>query len=483
MNPKAISKNVGYALLVSAFFMLLSYIVSVSASDGAQAPLLISFLITAVSGGFPFIFVRGAQPITIKDGFLIIVISWLLSFIFGMLPYALWGGPFTLSNAWFESVSGFTTTGATILSDVEALPPSLLFWRSATHFIGGLGVTVFLLLIIPSSSPIRFRMTGLELSSLSKSGYASRSGKTVFIFTYVYIGIFLLAFISYLLAGMNPLDAVCHAFSVCATGGFSTKNTSLLAFHSHLIEGLSMVFMLLSSIHFGLIYLVIAGRTLTPLRNPVLKFFLITVLSISVLNGVSLCFSGTYNSVGQALWCGAFQTVCTMSTTGFAITDTNTWPLWNRWLLLFAALMCGCAGSTSGGLKADRVLILFKTIARQVGKILHPNLVNEIKVGNRVLKDDEVLQYILYIALYVFVLVVSSLFALILGADTQTAFSGSMASLGNLGPAVGQIGTMGNYGSLSAGVKFLFTLDMLLGRVEIYPVLVSVAMIFDRHRK
>lgn len=483
MNLKAISRNVGYALLVSALFMFFSLLVSLFSHDGAATPLLISFIITAVSGAFPFIFVRGTQPLTIKDGFLIIVISWLLSFIFGMLPYALWGDPFTLSNAWFESVSGFTTTGATVLSDVESLPASLLFWRSATHYIGGLGVTVFLLLIIPASSPIRSRMTFLELSSLSKSGYASRSGKIVFIFTYVYIGIFVLALLCYFLAGMSPLDAVCHAFSVCATGGFSSRNASILSFHSPLIEGLTMVFMLLSSIHFGLIYLSVITRSLRPLKNPVVLFYLGSIVVVSLLTGVSLRVSDTYPTLGQSMWVGTFQTISTLSTTGFSIADINVWPSWNKLLILAMAIMCGCAGSTTGGVKADRVFILFKTIGRQIGKILHPNLVNEVKIGSRILKDDEVLQYVLYIAVYMLVLVTSSALAMLLGAGGDVAVGGSLASLGNLGPAVGEIGTMGTYASVSAPVKFLFTIDMLLGRVEIYPVLATVAMIFDRHKR
>lgn len=483
MNLKAISRNVGYALLVSALFMFFSLLVSLFSGDGAATPLLISFIITAVSGAFPFIFVRGSQQLTIKDGFLIIVISWLLSFIFGMLPYALWGDPFTLSNAWFESVSGFTTTGATVLADVESLPASLLFWRSATHFIGGLGVTVFLLLIIPASSPIRSRMTFLELSSLSKSGYASRSGKTVFIFTYVYIGIFVLAFLCYLLAGMSPLDAVCHAFSVCATGGFSSRNASILSFHSPLIEGMTMVFMLLSSIHFGLIYLSVITRSLRPLKNPVVLFYLGSIVAVSLLTGLSLCVSGTYPTLGKSMWVGTFQTISTLSTTGFSIADVNLWPSWNKLLILVMAIMCGCAGSTTGGVKADRVFILFKTIGRQIGKILHPNLVNEVKIGSRILKDDEVLQYVLYIAMYMLVLVTSSALAMLLGAGGDVAVGGSLASLGNLGPALGDIGTTGNYAAVSVPIKFLFTIDMLLGRVEIYPVLATVAMIFDRHRR
>ena len=182
MNLKVISRNVGFALRTSAFFMFLSIIVSMSrGNDSALAALIISFVITFTVGVFPFIFVRSTERISLKDGYMIIVLSWSLSFIFGMLPYLLWGGPFTVVNSLFESVSGYTTTGATILEEVEALPDSLLFWRSSTHFIGGLGVVVFLLLIIPSSSPVRLRLTNLEISSLSREGYRSRANKTVII--------------------------------------------------------------------------------------------------------------------------------------------------------------------------------------------------------------------------------------------------------------------------------------------------------------
>ena len=237
MNLKVISRNVGIALLVCSLFMLLSVFVSLAnGHDSALTPLLISFSLTFTVGAFPFIFVRKTGNITLRDGYMIIFLSWFLSFVFGMLPYALWGGPFTLVNAWFESVSGLTTTGATILEDIESLPKGLLFWRSSTHFIGGLGVVVFLLLIIPNSSPVRLRLTNMELSSLSREDYSSRANKTVSIFAWVYLGLFALAFVSYLLAGMTLFDAVTQAFSVCATGGFSTKNLSIGGFHSDLIS-------------------------------------------------------------------------------------------------------------------------------------------------------------------------------------------------------------------------------------------------------
>ncbi|MBO4231138.1 MAG: TrkH family potassium uptake protein, partial [Bacteroidales bacterium] len=205
MNVKVISRYVGVALLVSALFMFFSILVSVAnGNDSALAALLISFTITFTVGIFPFIFVRRAPEISLREGYLIIFLSWLLSFIFGMLPYALWGGPFTIVNAWFESVSGFTTTGASILDDIEALPKSLLFWRSSTHFIGGLGVVVFLLLVIPGSSQMKLRLTNLELSSLSKKEYRSGSNRTVSIFSNVYLGLLVASFICYLIAGMSP---------------------------------------------------------------------------------------------------------------------------------------------------------------------------------------------------------------------------------------------------------------------------------------
>ncbi len=182
MNIKVISMNVGRALLVSALFMFLSMVVSVlNGMDSAFGPLAISFIITFIFGAFPFIFVRQSPAISVRDGFLIIVLSWLLSFIFGMLPYVLWGGEFSLVNAWFESVSGYTTTGSTILTDIERLPKSLLFWRSSTHFIGGLGVVVFLLLVLPTASPFRFKLTNIEQSSLSREGYRYRSMSTVYV--------------------------------------------------------------------------------------------------------------------------------------------------------------------------------------------------------------------------------------------------------------------------------------------------------------
>ena len=481
MNLKVISRNVGVALLVSALFMLLSVFVSLfDGGDTALAPLLISFTIPFIFGIFPFFFVRKTTQISLKDGYMIIFLSWLLSFIFGMLPYALWGGPFTLVNAWFESVSGFTTTGATILEDVEALPRSLLFWRSSTHFIGGLGVVVFLLLIIPSSSPVRLRLTNMELSSLSRDDYRSRANKTVFIFAYVYLGICGAAFLSYLLAGMPLFDAVCHAFSVCATGGFSSRTASIGAFGSPVISVITIVFMFLASIHFGLIFMALVKRTLRPLHNPVLRFYCIALAVVAIITSVSLKLQGIEGSWGKAFLNGTFHVVSYTSTTGFAIADNSSWPMLPCFMLVLVSLICGCAGSTTCGLKVDRVIVLFKAIHMQILKTLYPSSIFEVRVGRRILRDEEIYPQVLYISMYFLLLGLSAITILLLGDPNGHALTGSVATLGNVGPSIGSIGSMGNFNMEPGTIKFVYTLNMFLGRVEIYPVFAVLSSIFNR---
>ena len=481
MNLKVISRNVGVALLVSALFMLLSVFVSLAdGGDSALSPLLISFVITFIVGVFPFIFVRKTAQISLKDGYMIIFLSWLLSFIFGALPYALWGGPFSVVNAWFESVSGFTTTGATILEDVESLPRSLLFWRSSTHFIGGLGVVVFLLLIIPGSSPVRLRLTNMELSSLSRDDYRSRANRTVYIFAWVYLGICAAAFLCYWLCGMPLFDAVCHAFSVCATGGFSSRNLSIGAFGSPLISVVTIVFMFLASIHFGLIFMALVSRSVRPLQNPVLRFYCLALAVVAVITSLSLKFQGITDSWGTAFLDGTFHVVSYASTTGFAIADNAAWPVLPCFMLILASLVCGCAGSTTGGLKVDRVIVLFKAIHMQIMKTLYPSSIFEVRVGRRILHDEEIYPQVLYISMYFLLLGASAIIIMLMGDPNGHALSGSVASLGNVGPSIRDIGSMGNYNMEPMGIKFIYTVDMFLGRVEIYPVFAVVSSIFNR---
>lgn len=483
MNVKAISVNVGKALLVSALFMFLSIVVSiVDGRDSAFGPLMISFIITLIFGGFPFIFVRKVQALSLNDGFLTIVLSWFLSFVFGMLPYVLWGGEFTLVNAWFESVSGYTTTGSTILNDIEALPRSLLFWRSSTHYIGGLGVVVFLLLVMPDASPFRLKLTKMELSSLSKEGYRYKSSKTIAIITKVYVILTIVIFLSLWAAGMSAFDALNHAFSITATGGFSTRNLSIGHYHSDLINLLVMVFMAVSALHFGLIYAVFVTRSLKPMNNTVIKYYFGSIIVMSVIIMLSLKMEGGYESWGRAAMDSAFTAVSYMSTAGFAICDNSMWPWLAGVVLLFASFQCGCSGSTTGGIKVDRILISFKAMTNEIRRRLHPTAVTQVRLSGHHLPDATVYSVMMYIVVYVIVISLSIIGVLLSGSGMAEAVSGVIASVGSVGPGLSEIGAMDNYSLQPAMAKVIYSIDMFLGRVEIFPVLVVLSLLFKRNR-
>ena len=484
MNWKTISRNVGYALLVSALFMLVAVVIAFfDPNDTALAPLSVSFIITFISGAFPFIFVRKTAAISLREGYVIIVLSWLLSFVFGMLPYALWGGPFTVINAWFESVSGYTTTGASILEDIEALPRALLFWRSSTHFIGGLGVVVFLLLIIPTSSPMRLRLTNMELSSLSKDSYHTRANNTVYVFTSVYLVLNLVAFLAYWLAGMAPFDAINHAFSVCATGGFSTRNFSIASFHSLPVTLVSILFMYLASLHFGMLYMVVVKRSFRALNNDVFKFYTGTLVVATVIVAVALKTQGVIDSWKWSVVDSAFSVMSYASTTGFAVVDNSIWPYLPAVLIMVLGIQCGMAGSTTGGLKSDRVLLVFKSLGVYLKRTINPSSVNEVRMGGRPVADSEVTPHVLYVAMFFLVFLLSFIVCLLFGVDNHNAIIGTLSCLDNVGPAIGELGSFGSYNMEPSMAKFMYTADMFMGRVEIYPVLAVVSVIFSRKRR
>ena len=483
INIKAISVNIGKALLVSALFMALSIGVSLLyGRDTGFGPLMISFVITLLVGAFPFIFVRKVPTLTLKDGYVTIVLAWVLSFIFGMLPYVLWGGEFTLVNAWFESVSGYTTTGATILNDIEALPKSLLFWRSSTHFIGGLGVVVFLLLVMPEASPYRLKLTNLELSSLSKEGYRYKSTKVVWIITSVYLVLAASSFLALWAAGMPLFDAVNHAFSIAATGGFSTRTLSIESFDSQLITIVTLFFMCIAAMHFGLLYAVFATRSFKPLKNPVVKYYFGTIIVTSLLIAYSLIKDGGYESWGTALLDASFNVVSYMSTTGFANCNNASWPWLAAVVLIFVSIHCGCSGSTTGGIKIDRLLLSFKALANEIKRRLHPSSVSQVKLGKMILPDGVIGAVMMFIVVYVLVIFASIILVMLCGTDATDAVTGVIASVGSVGPGVAELGSMDNYSSQLPMAKLIYTFDMFLGRLEIYPALIVISMIFKRDR-
>ena len=480
MNLGIISRYVGIALICNAGFMLLSAAVSaIYGFDSAFSPLLLSSLITFLFGIFPLIFVRGGKDINIREGLAILIAAWLLSCIFGMLPYILWGGEFSVVNAWFESSSGITTSGATILNDIESLPHGLLFWRSSTHYIGGLGVVVFMIMILPSFGSVRFRMSKMEVMDISKDNYHYVTDKFIRVVVTVYLGLTAAAILALTLAGMPFFDAVNHAFSVCATGGFSTKNASIAAYNSVTIEIILMVFMILASLHFGLIYASFASRSFKVFQNPVTKFYLATILVMSVAVGLNLLFGGVVKGFGNSMRLSFFEVISTISTTGFAITDTNPWPVFSTIILMVAAIQCGCSGSTTSGLRSDRVWIVNLAARAQIIKLAHPNAVVQVRSGKSLVDSDLLGSVTMYVLLYALLTIFFALIYSFFGFNFLETINVSIAMMSNIGPATGSMGTMANYAAVAPLAKWIMGLQMIIGRLGIYSALM-VLTIFDR---
>lgn len=464
-----IARNMGLVLLVNALFMVIAVIVSaLYGFDTGFSPLLLSAIITATIGSFPYIFVKKTGDVATREGYVIVVLSWGISCLFGMLPYLLWGGEFSLINAWYESVSGYTTTGGTILTYVEAVPHSLLFWRASTHWIGGMGVVLFMLLILPEVSSIRLRLSKIEISALSQESYRFRAKETVRVIAYVYFGLTLLEIIALSLAGMSLFDAVCHSFATIATGGFSTRTASIAYYDSVLIETILLVFMCLSTLHFGMIFLLVAKGSVILFKSPVIRYYIVSSLIVGVLVSVNLWFTGTFDSLGESFRHGIFQTFSLVSTTGFATTDSSVWPYFSILLLLFLTLQGGCSGSTTGGIKSDRILIAFYSIKSHITKRLHPKSVVPTRVGGQALDPDMVTGVNLFIILYLLCLFVVALLLSLTGLDIMDAVSASFAHIGNIGPGFGNVGSMSNYSAFNGFSKFILSLVMIMGRIELF---------------
>lgn len=473
MNLSVVARNIGIALLSNAVFMFLGVIVSiVYGFDSSFSPLLLSGVITLIAGLFPLVFVRKSNSINAKEGFTIVVFAWVLSCLFGMLPYVLWGGEFTLINAWYESVSGYTTCGGTILSDVESLPKGLLFWRSSTHFLGGLGIVVFMLLVLPSVSSFSKRLKDVETSSLSQENYRFRTKQTIYVMFSVYFGITIAETLCLMLAGMDFFNAINHAFSTVATGGFSTLNDSVKGFDSVLIEYIIIFFMLLSGLHFGLIYSSVTTRSLKIFRSPVVRYYIACVFVFSVAIAVNLLAAKVETNWGEAISHSLFQAVSVATSTGFATSEISTWPNFAMLLMLFLMIQGACSGSTTGGVKADRFLIFFKSIKAQLKKYVHPNAVMPVKVGKHTVDYDLVSSVNLFILFYFLILFAGTLILTLLGVGMEEAVSSVISNMGNVGVAFGEVGSFGNYGYFPAAAKFVLALLMLIGRFEIFSFIV-----------
>ncbi|MDR0419935.1 MAG: TrkH family potassium uptake protein, partial [Prevotellaceae bacterium] len=465
MRHGLIVRYISFVLLINAAFMLLSALVSVFDGIGSDFfPLLLSAFITFTVGCFPFIFVPKNPNLNNKEINVFVVFAWLMSCVFGMLPYVLWGGEFNVPNAWFESVSGFTTTGATILNDIESVPRGLLFWRSATHYIGGVGIVLFAVIVLQSQYTTQVRLTNAEVSLLAKDNFHFKAQQLLRVIISVYIGLTVILTALLMLCGMNLFDAVNHAFSTIATGGFSTKNGSISSFNSIPVGIIIMIFMIISGMHFGVIYSTLAGRPKAMFHSPIIRFYLVSMGVGTIIVTANLLISGNYSNFFNAVYNSAFQVIAVTSTTGFATADSTSWHPVAMCVLIYLSAQCACAGSTSGGIKVDRMYILWRSIVAQLKIRQHPNAIVSVRLANSVIDERRVSSAMTYIALYLFITLLATVILSMFNIDLLSGFTTSLSFMGNVGPGIGQYGSLGNYASLPEMVKFTYPIFMLLGR-------------------
>lgn len=470
MRKTVILRHLGLIVLFNSFFLFISAFISGFLGETSFLPLIYSALVSMIFGIFPLIFVEKVAEIQSKEGIFIVVAGWVISCFLGMFPYILWGGEFTFINGWFESVSGFTTTGSSILSDVEALPKGLLFWRSSTHWLGGIGIILFALLIFPRSSTTRHTLIKSELSDFSTKSFQTKTSAILKIILYVYLGLTILEIICLKLAGLSLFDAINHSFATIATGGFSTKNASIASFHSSTVEIIIMIFMVLSGIHFGLHFATITGKRQNLFTSSVVRYYLLFLIIGIALVTLKLYASG-YGSWQETLRYASFQVISLGTTTGFATIDTALWPAFTQMILIYFSVQCACIGSTSGGLKFDRVLIILKSIKKQVQLFIHPQAVIVKKIDKMKITDEMEQFSLTFTLLYLLVIFISTVLNSLLGLDLMTSFSASVATIGNVGPGFGTVSSLGNFGSLPDLSKFILSVVMLMGRLEIFSII------------
>ncbi len=480
IRTKAILKYLGFISLFNALFLCISASISLFLHEDSLIPLLYGALVCAVLGIFPQLFVERIDDITVHEGMAISVLGWIFTCLVGMIPYFMWGGEFTLANSLFESVSGFTTTGATILNNVEILPKGLLFWRAATHFIGGVGIILFVLIILPEKKGIRSSIYHSEVSGLSMLNFRMKAREIANIIVAIYLSLIAIEIILLKIFGMNWFDAVCHSFATVATGGFSTKNLSIAYYNNVGIEIVIMFFMLISSMHFGLIYNTVRGRKLNIFTSNVVRSY-VTVIFIGIfLVAAQLTVEKVYG-FGESLRYAAFQVISLGTTTGFAIVDTPNWPIFAILIQMYFTIQCGMVGSTSGGLKFDRIYLFFKSLIKQIRLAKHPQGIYAIKVDGTLIDNDMELQTAVFILLYIITFFVTTLLLTAMNIDGITAFSAAITTLGNAGPGFGRVSSLGNYSGLPDAAKYILSGNMLLGRLEIMNIIVFLTMLSRKH--
>ena len=445
---------------------------------------VIQFLIvSAVLGAIFFIFGRKRpenKVIYAKEGLVIVGFAWILWSLFGALPFVLTGSIPSYVDAFFETVSGFTTTGSTILTDIEALPKGVAFWRSLTHWIGGMGVLVFVMMLTSLDDEHSMHLMRAEVPGPEADKLVPKARATARILYLMYFVLTAAEVVFLMFGGMSFYDALLHSFSTAGTGGFSNRNASVAYYDSAYIDGVITVFMILFGVNFNLYFLIRLKNWKDALKNEELHAYLGIIAGAVAIVTVNIL--GIYGNIVHAFRYASFQVASVITTTGFCTADFNLWPELSKVVLLCIMVIGACAGSTGGGIKVSRFLILVKSIKQEVRRMLHPKAVTIVKINGKRVGNDTIRSVYIYFISYILVMMVSILLVSINNFDFATTFSSVLTTLNNVGPGISMVGPVENFHMFSPLSKLVFCMDMLLGRLEIFPYLLLMSPELWRRR-
>lgn len=473
MQYASILKVLGLIIGILAIFLLIPTIYAFILGTRDFQGFLYAFVLSAVFGIVLSFIPKSKNPLKFRDSYALVTFVWLSAAFFGCLPYFFSNSIPGFTNSFFESISGFTTTGSSVVTNIEGLAPPTLLWRSLTQWIGGMGIIVFALAIIPYLNIGGMGIFQSEVPGPTAEKLTPRIQNTAKVLWIVYFLITCILIGSLWLGGMTLFDAINHAFTAMSTGGFSTNNSSIAGFHSPVIEWILIIFMIIAGINFALHYrfLFKGFHPKTYYEDSEFRFYLlIIVLCIVSITLTILIQNGGHTS--QVIRDVSFTVASILTTTGYGTADYELWPIYGQFILLFIMVIGGCAGSTSGGIKSVRLLLMLKYIYTEILKLLHPNLIRTVKLRNTVV-DRNILANILgFIFIYLIVMVISILLVSIECEDMMTAIGSVVASLSNIGPGFGTVGPTENYAHLGTFTKWILSLDMVMGRLEILTILI-----------
>ncbi len=483
MQVGAIQRILGLLLMIFSFSMLPSLLVSLLYNDSHSAPFVLAFGVTLLTGFVLWVPVqRNRRDLRLRDGFVVVVMFWTVLSLFGALPFIFSAAPhLSTTDAIFESISGLTTTGATVITGIDNLPPSMLFYRHQLQWLGGMGIIVLAVAILPMLGIGGMQLYRAETPGPMKDNKLTpRITETAKALWYIYLSLTVTCTLAYWLAGMTFFDAICHAFSTVAIGGFSTHDASMGYFQEQpLIELIAIVFMFLSGINFAVHFMAWRSRNIRYyLLDSEFRTYLAVLGVISLITVFYLHANAHFEDFNHSLQHGLFQVISIGTTTGFTTSNYALWPGFLPVLLLFASFIGGCAGSTGGGMKVIRFLLLLKQGVREVTRLVHPNAVIPIKVGGKPLPEQVIHSVWGFFATYVAVFSIFLLLLMMVGLDQITAFSAVAATINNLGPGLGDVAL--HYGNIPDFAKWVLCVSMLLGRLEIFTLLVLLTPAFWR---